>query len=70
MVRGQVKWFNKEKGYGFIKYKNLDDIFIHYSNIDMDGYKYLEEGDVVRFNIVETKKGYKATNIILEKKKR
>lgn len=60
---GIIKWFDNEMGYGFIQYKNCDDIFIHYSNILKDGYKKLEKGQIVSFNIVETAKGLQALNI-------
>ena len=51
---GKVKWFNNEKGYGFIEYKENEDIFIHYSQIVVDGYKTLNEGDLVSFNLINT----------------
>ncbi|NLA33642.1 MAG: cold shock domain-containing protein [Tenericutes bacterium] len=57
---GRVKWFNNEKGYGFIEYKENEDIFIHYSAINKEGYKTLSEGQVVQFTLVETSKGYQA----------
>ena len=49
---GKVKWFNNNLGYGFIECKGLSDIFIHYSNIQMKGYKTLKEGDTVNYNIL------------------
>lgn len=61
---GQVKWFNNEKGYGFIRYENLDDIFVHYSAIKKDGYKTLGEGDVVEFKLIETSKGLQAVDVV------
>lgn len=59
--RGRVKWFNNDKGYGFIEYEGLvnEDIFVHYSAIDQKGYKSLKEGDLVEFTLVETAKGTK-----------
>ena len=49
MMQGRVKWFNNEKGYGFIEYDQLSDIFVHYSAIKKDGYKTLNEGSLVNF---------------------
>lgn len=63
-----VKWFNNEKGYGFVKYKKGEDIFIHYSAINIDGYKTLKEGDIVEFELINTKKGYQAKDIVLKVK--
>lgn len=57
---GRVKWFNNEKGYGFIEYKENEDVFIHYSAINKEGYKTLTEGQLVQFTLVETSKGYQA----------
>lgn len=62
-MRGKVKWFNNEKGYGFIEYEDLDDIFVHYSAINKEGYKTLKEGDVVDFNLIETVKGLQAVDV-------
>ena len=62
---GKVKWFNNNLGYGFIACKGLSDIFIHYSNIQMKGYKTLKEGDTVNFKLIETSKGLQAENISL-----
>ncbi len=59
-MTGFIKWFNNEKGYGFIEYKDNKDIFVHYSAIDMNGYKTLNEGDYVNFELVETSKGLQA----------
>ncbi len=64
---GKVKWFNNEKGYGFIEYKENEDIFVHYSAIEVDGYKTLSEGQLVEFTLVETSKGYQAVNVKLAK---
>ena len=63
MVRGKVKWFNNEKGYGFIEYTDKDDIFVHYSAINQDGYKSLNEGQFVEFKLLETTKGYQALDV-------
>ncbi|HZK58182.1 MAG TPA: cold-shock protein [Clostridia bacterium] len=63
MENGIVKWFNSEKGYGFISRENGDDVFVHYSAISMDGFKTLEEGQEVQFEIVEGDKGPQATNV-------
>ena len=64
---GQVKWFNNEKGYGFIKYENLEDIFVHYSAIRKDGYKTLGEGSLVEFKLIETSKGLQAVDVTEKK---
>lgn len=63
MTKGIVKWFNAEKGFGFIKAEDGTDIFVHFSEIKMDGYKTLEEGEKVQFEIVETPKGTLAQNV-------
>ncbi len=63
MLRGKVKWFNNAKGYGFIEYKDLEDIFVHYSAIKKDGYKTLREGDTVDFKMIETSKGLQALDV-------
>lgn len=63
MTTGKVKWFNNDKGYGFIECDNLDDIFVHYSAILKDGYKTLNEGDIVDFKLVETVKGLQAIEV-------
>ena len=65
-MRGRVKWFNNEKGYGFIEYENLEDIFVHYSAIIKDGYKTLKEGTIVNFKLIETSKGLQAVDVIEE----
>lgn len=66
-MRGKVKWFNNEKGYGFIDYKENEDIFVHYSAIMQDGYKSLQEGQYVEFNLIETTKGYQALDVVVLK---
>ena len=65
MSKGRVKWFNNEKGYGFIEFDDVqsEDIFVHYSAILSDGYKTLKEGDIVEFTLVETTKGNQAINV-------
>ena len=60
---GKVKWFNNEKGYGFIEYKEDEDIFVHYSTINYDGYKTLVEGQYVEFTLLETSKGLQAIDV-------
>ena len=60
---GNVKWFNNEKGYGFIDYAQDEDIFVHYSAIKQDGYKTLSEGQIVNFDLIETPKGLQAINV-------
>ena len=62
-MRGKVKWFNNEKGYGFIQYNDLEDIFVHYSAIVKEGYKTLKEGDFVEFKLIETAKGLQAVDV-------
>ena len=61
---GKVKWFNNEKGYGFIEYNNSEDIFIHYSAIEMEGYKTLSEGSLVQYELHKTNKGLQARNVL------
>ena len=63
-MKGQVKWFNNEKGYGFIHCDNLSDIFVHYSVIKKDGYRSLNEGDIVSFRLIETSKGLQAVDVL------
>ena len=65
MSRGRVKWFNNDKGYGFIEYEGLvnEDIFVHYSAIEQEGYKSLKEGEIVEFTLIETAKGCQAINV-------
>ncbi len=63
MALGTVKWFDARKGYGFIQQDNGDDIFVHFSNITMDGFKTLNEGDEVEFDIVEGEKGLHASKV-------
>lgn len=63
MLVGKVKWFNNEKGYGFIVKENYDDIFVHYSSIQDLGFKSLQEGEIVEFELVEGEKGLQAHNV-------
>ena len=63
-LQGRVKWFNNDKGYGFIDYPEGEDIFVHYSAIKQDGYKTLSEGQIVEFDIIETAKGLQAINVL------
>lgn len=63
MSKGTVKWFNNQKGYGFISNEQGNDVFVHYSGINMDGFKSLEEGQAVEFDVVEGEKGPQATNV-------
>lgn len=63
-MQSKVKWFNNEKGYGFIEYSSTLDVFVHYSAIDKQGYKTLNEGDIVNFKLVETPKGLQAKDVI------
>lgn len=64
MAEGTVKWFNTRKGYGFISTEDGSDIFVHYSNIESDGYKTLGEGDPVTFDVVKGEKGLRAENVV------
>lgn len=60
---GKIKWFNNEKGYGFIEVENGEDIFVHYSAIKQEGYKSLSEGQIVEYELIETDKGLQAINV-------
>ena len=62
-MQGKVKWFNAEKGFGFIEAEEGKDVFVHYSAITMDGYKTLEEGAEVEFDVVEGEKGPQAVDV-------
>ncbi|UOY91083.1 cold-shock protein CspD [Ectobacillus sp. JY-23] len=62
-MQGKVKWFNAEKGFGFIEREEGDDVFVHFSAIQQDGYKSLEEGQEVEFEIVEGARGPQAANV-------
>ncbi|MBQ7668328.1 MAG: cold-shock protein [Clostridia bacterium] len=63
MEKGKVKWFNAEKGFGFIEREGGNDVFVHFSAIEMDGYKTLSEGMEVQFNVVDGAKGPQAANV-------
>ena len=63
MKIGTVKWFNKEKGFGFISVEGENDMFVHFSAIQGDGYKSLEEGQKVEFEVVDGEKGPQAANV-------
>lgn len=62
---GIVKWFSNVKGYGFIEYGDSEDIFVHFTGIEMDGYRSLKEGQSVQFEAVEGARGLQATNVVL-----
>ena len=63
MTKGQVKWFNEKKGYGFITAEDGKDIFVHYSGIQGEGFKSLNEGDEVEFEVTKGSKGPQAVNV-------
>ena len=62
-MKGTVKWFNNQKGYGFISDEQGNDVFVHYSGLNMDGFKSLDEGAEVEFDVVNGAKGPQATNV-------
>ena len=62
-MKGTVKWFNNQKGYGFISDEQGNDVFVHYSGLNMDGFKSLDEGAAVDFDVVNGAKGPQATNL-------
>jgi CspA family cold shock protein len=64
-LQGKVKWFNQEKGYGFIEIEGDKDVFVHYSAIQQEGFKTLKEGDTVEFEVVEGQKGPQAANVTI-----
>jgi CspA family cold shock protein len=63
-MQGKVKWFNAEKGYGFIEREDGGDVFVHFSAIQAEGFKTLEEGQLVEFDIVEGARGPQAANVV------
>lgn len=63
-VYGKVKWFSNSKGYGFIEQENGGDVFVHYSAIKGDGFRSLDQGDRVQFEVVEGEKGPKASDVV------
>ena len=63
MAQGKVKWFNSEKGFGFIEVEGGDDVFVHFSAIQGEGFKTLEEGQEVSFDITEGNRGPQAANV-------
>lgn len=62
-MKGTVKWFNAKKGFGFISDETGNDVFVHFSALQMDGFKVLDEGDEVEFEVVNGKKGPQAANV-------
>ena len=62
-MKGTVKWFNNQKGYGFISDEQGNDVFVHYSGLNMDGFKSFDEGAEVEFDVVNGAKGPQATNV-------
>lgn len=65
MNKGTVKWFNNQKGFGFISDETGNDIFVHYTGLNMEGFKSLEEGQAVEFDVIEGAKGPQATNVTI-----
>lgn len=63
-MEGTVKWFNSEKGFGFIERESGEDVFVHFSAIKNEGYKSLEEGQKVQFDVEKGQRGLQATNVI------
>jgi CspA family cold shock protein len=64
MSKGRVKWFNEQKGFGFISQDSGEDLFVHFSSIKQDGFKVLREGDEVEFEIAQGKKGLQAIDVV------
>ena len=62
-MKGTVKWFNNQKGYGFISDAEGHDVFVHYSGLNMDGFKELKDGEAVEFEVIEGDKGPQAANV-------
>ena len=63
MTKGTVKWFNNQKGYGFISDEQGNDVFVHYSGLNMEGFKSLEEGQAVSYDLTEGARGMQAANV-------
>ena len=63
IMKGTVKWFNNQKGYGFISDAEGHDVFVHYSGLNMDGFKELKDGEAVEFEVIEGDKGPQAANV-------
>ena len=63
-IKGTVKWFDVKKGFGFIQQEDGNDVFVHYSNITGNGFKVLEDGESVEFEVVEGNKGLQAQNVV------
>jgi CspA family cold shock protein len=63
MAKGTVKWFNDQKGFGFISQEDGPDVFVHFSAIEGNGFKSLEEGQKVEFDVIEGPKGFQASNV-------
>ena len=66
MNTGTVKWFNAEKGFGFIEREDGDDVFVHFTAIQSEGFKTLEEGQTVDYDVVETDRGPQAQNVVVK----
>ena len=66
MATGKVKWFNAEKGYGFITAEDGTDVFVHFSAIQSDGFKTLDEGQAVSFDITQSDRGPQASNVVMQ----
>jgi len=64
MSKGTVKWFNNQKGYGFIADEEGNDVFVHYTGLNMEGFKTVEEGQAVEFEVVNGAKGPQAVNVV------
>ena len=62
-MKGTVKWFNAKKGFGFISDEEGNDVFVHFSALQMDGFKVLDEGDEVEFEVIDGEKGHQAANV-------
>ncbi len=63
-MKGTVKWFNNQKGYGFLTDEEGRDVFVHYSGLQMDGFKSIEEGAAVEFEVIDGEKGPQAINVV------